>query len=414
MKRKHPHLCFVIMPFEDGMKRIYTDAIRSACEQAKFDVLRSDDLDGPYNIHRNIIQYIFSSDVVIADLTQWNPNVFYEMGVAHAIGNKTIMIIRDGEELPFDIVNYQCIKYSTADGGMKALQAKLEKSLRAFDDWRTHPTNPVQLHKPHDAFVVASEMLALRKLLSEKEQQLRHSIARAEHDKLKAELQKIEKALQAKEKALLQAGTDLQKTKDELAAKSSQLEQALERLYNLKENNTETPPRRKASLALRSTPSGNLSEDAVKTMLKKYDFFCAEGRHWSNPAGKGIAHDYQLQQDKQVVFDAATGLYWQQGGSSKTITFRAAGKYIDELNSDKFAGFDDWRLPTLEEAMSLMEREKKNGDLYIDPIFAAAQGYIWTEDRWYPAGLVCSVFFFNGKCFNSNVNLNRFVRAVRS
>ena len=112
MKRKHDKLCFVIMPFQDEMKHIYTEVVKPACERAQFDALRADDLIGPYNIHRNIIRYIFDSDVIVADLTKWNPNVFYEMGVAHAIANKTIMMIREGEELPFDIVNYQCLKYT--------------------------------------------------------------------------------------------------------------------------------------------------------------------------------------------------------------------------------------------------------------------------------------------------------------
>src|SRR5574342_357484 len=92
--------CFVLMPFSDDLKSVYWSAIKPACDQTGFRALRVDELKGPFNIHREIIQNIFRSEVVIADLTTWNPNVFYEMGVAHALGNKTIMIIQKQDKLP--------------------------------------------------------------------------------------------------------------------------------------------------------------------------------------------------------------------------------------------------------------------------------------------------------------------------
>ncbi|MCI0443939.1 hypothetical protein L0152_12095 [bacterium] len=115
MPTENQKLCFVLMPFHTGMKQVYTDAIKPACEKANFKPLRADELIGPYNIHRDIIKYIFSSDVIIADLTGWNPNVFYEMGVAHTLDNKTMMIIQEGEKLPFDIGNYRCIYYEPTE-----------------------------------------------------------------------------------------------------------------------------------------------------------------------------------------------------------------------------------------------------------------------------------------------------------
>ena len=56
---------------------------------------------------------------------------------------------------------------------------------------------------------------------------------------------------------------------------------------------------------------------------------------------------------------------WQQSGSSERMQFEDAKKWITELNLKGFAGFNDWRLPTLEEAMSLMEPEQKNGNNWI-------------------------------------------------
>ena len=73
MPRKKKRLCFVLMPFKDEMKDVYWSAIKPACEEAGYRNLRVDELKGPFNIHRKIIEYIFISDAIISDLTEWNP-----------------------------------------------------------------------------------------------------------------------------------------------------------------------------------------------------------------------------------------------------------------------------------------------------------------------------------------------------
>ena len=91
------------MPFSEERKEVYTYGIKPACERAGFNPVRSDELKGSFNIHRKIIEHIYESDAVVTDLTDQNPNVFYEMGVAHTIANKTILIVQQKEDLPFDI-----------------------------------------------------------------------------------------------------------------------------------------------------------------------------------------------------------------------------------------------------------------------------------------------------------------------
>ncbi|MDZ7360912.1 MAG: DUF1566 domain-containing protein [candidate division KSB1 bacterium] len=160
---------------------------------------------------------------------------------------------------------------------------------------------------------------------------------------------------------------------------------------------------------LRSQPMSILKDDYVKFTLKQLDFF---GGHRHNK-GKGIAHQYELHEKDgaKLVIDHATGLMWQQSGSPMSITYADAEEYIRELNGKRFAGYDDWRLPTLEEAMSLME-PTKHGVFYIHPIFDWTQRWIWTADKE-SAGVAWVALFSIGKCSTSNVASSSFVRAVR-
>ncbi len=150
-------------------------------------------------------------------------------------------------------------------------------------------------------------------------------------------------------------------------------------------------------------------------MLKQLDFFCAENdwnKEWSNPNGNGLQNDFELQQDGKVVYDRSTGLMWERSGSGM-LKFANGEEHIQTLRKDHFAGYYDWRLPTLEEAMSLMESMKLNGDLYIDSNFDDEQKWIWTADEL-RAGLVWVVSFDNGYCsFGSRDNLFCAARAVR-
>ena len=102
-----------------------------------------------------------------------------------------------------------------------------------------------------------------------------------------------------------------------------------------------------------------------------------------------INHDYNPKAIKgdKVVVDNATGLMWHQSGSDdKMDWYEAQKKWIKKLNKGSwlnkggYAGYQDWRLPTLEEAASLLEPNKRDG-LYIDPVFSRRQDGCWTGDR---------------------------------
>ena len=95
-----------------------------------------------------------------------------------------------------------------------------------------------------------------------------------------------------------------------------------------------------------------------------------------------ISHDYEVNiiEDSKVVIDHATGLMWHQSGSFKNMSWKRAKKWVTKLNEKGYAGFTDWRLPTLEEAISLLEPSEKNGNQFIDPAFDKTQSSVWTCD----------------------------------
>lgn len=151
--------------------------------------------------------------------------------------------------------------------------------------------------------------------------------------------------------------------------------------------------------------------DAVHKLLKHNNFFDST----KNKQGTGCIHLYEKETvaGDTVALDYASGLMWQQSGSDR-LNYKKAEEYIKKLNRDKFAGFNDWRLPTLEETMSLMERERLVGLLYINPVFDEKQSWIWTSDIKERASLAWSVSFSRGDCLNFDVGSGYYVRAIRS
>jgi len=163
---------------------------------------------------------------------------------------------------------------------------------------------------------------------------------------------------------------------------------------------------------LRSKPLKNIPVSAVKRMIKEKNFY----ERNKNRNGTGIQHKYELKNvgNDWVVTDAATGLMWQQAGSQEKLNYDAAKAYVKELNDQKFAGFNDWRLPTLEETMSLMETEEINDKLYIAKIFDKKQKFIWTTDT-HSASRARFVDFYYGYCGRDLVDYDGYyARVVRS
>lgn len=124
------NLCFVLMPLDEEMHFIYEDHIRIVVESEDVSCLRADEIAGTNMITWDIWEKINRSRFLIADLTGKNPNVFYEVGVAHALGKEVILLTQTMDDVPFDLKSLRCIIYSRTPRGMKKMESKLRETIK--------------------------------------------------------------------------------------------------------------------------------------------------------------------------------------------------------------------------------------------------------------------------------------------
>lgn len=153
-----------------------------------------------------------------------------------------------------------------------------------------------------------------------------------------------------------------------------------------------------------------LSVQEVKRMVVDKQFF---DKYWKQDGGFRNIYKLVSIDRFDVVRDDATQLMWYRSGSKDFLTLPEARTWIAELNYIKYAGYSDWRLPTLEEALSLMENVKMNGSLYIDPKFDSWQWCILTGDLLDESHSWLVAFSGRVDWSSSNVSIN-YVRPVRS
>jgi len=99
-----------------------------------------------------------------------------------------------------------------------------------------------------------------------------------------------------------------------------------------------------------------------------------------------------------TVADWSSGLLWQQVGSHESLDYEKAKDYVRGLNHKEFAGYNDWRLPTVSELLSLVEKSVQSHGLYINPIFDTSKSWCWSADKIKSSsGRAWSVGFHNGQ-----------------
>lgn len=134
---------FVIMPFQEEFFEMYEMLKIEFAEDYEF--TNAGEEGNQQNILRDIIEPIYRADVVIADLTGLNPNVMYELGVAHTFNKKTIVITKDDlSTLPFDLKQYRAKDYSVHFKKFAELLEYLKVNMDGAVDGRVSYSNPVK------------------------------------------------------------------------------------------------------------------------------------------------------------------------------------------------------------------------------------------------------------------------------
>jgi hypothetical protein len=140
-----------------------------------------------------------------------------------------------------------------------------------------------------------------------------------------------------------------------------------------------------------------------------------EEQDWGFYGHSTIRHQYELRSIvyDEVVVDNTTGLMWHQNGSERFKDKDKISEWIYNLNLNGYAGYKDWRLPTVEEAASLLEPNQNFSDMYVDNVFDKKQPWIWTGDSYGDdAAWVMSACY--GSIFWNKFDEYFSLRAVRS
>ena len=163
-------------------------------------------------------------------------------------------------------------------------------------------------------------------------------------------------------------------------------------------------------VVLRWKAREGLSPAEVNGFLRGQNVFDAHRR----PNGAGIRHGYEMFEARNgsLVRDRTTCLTWQRQGSTKALKWPEAEAYVAECNDEGFGGLDGWRLPTIEEAATLLE---PSGTFrFVSSVFDFQQSWIWTADKSTAHGSVWYVSFIEGCCGSIGMFAKCFARAVRS
>lgn len=132
--------CFVISPIgnEESETRKHADKvfrhiIAPVCESTGFEPIRVDKLDRTDTITQTIIEALNSAELVIADITGHNPNVFYEMGYRASTGRPIIHLRSKSEDIPFDVAGIRAFDYDLSDlDSVEEVKSRLSKTIKAI------------------------------------------------------------------------------------------------------------------------------------------------------------------------------------------------------------------------------------------------------------------------------------------
>jgi hypothetical protein len=185
-------LCFVIGPIGEptGEKRhadwLLDGIIKPTFQQSfpDYRVQRADEIMQQGNISTQVINRLFEADLVIADMSLQNANAFYELAIRHMKRLPTIHMIRDGEEIPFDVFPYRAVHFNYTDpkdlaAAKASLRSAVEEIIKegfVVENPITHARGQLELQHATPAMkVLAEEVEAVKVRLNAVENETKRS-----------------------------------------------------------------------------------------------------------------------------------------------------------------------------------------------------------------------------------------------
>lgn len=145
-------VCFIVSPIgREGseihlrFKEVLDYMIKPAIESSslKLRIIRADDINRTGSFIKDILEHLYGAYIVIVDLTDQNPNVFYELGVRHSISPRTILIAQNLDDIPSDLREYRTIIYNTSAKGGYDFKNKIHEVINDIKKEPQRPDNPV-------------------------------------------------------------------------------------------------------------------------------------------------------------------------------------------------------------------------------------------------------------------------------
>lgn len=118
-----------MMPFDKSFDKVY-ESIQIASKNLSLECKRADVIWENQSIIQDVVSLIDRSCIVVCDCTGRNPNVFYEVGIAHTLGREVILITQADNDIPFDLQHIRYLKYLNNSEGLTALTKSLEKRMK--------------------------------------------------------------------------------------------------------------------------------------------------------------------------------------------------------------------------------------------------------------------------------------------
>jgi len=125
-------VCFIVMPFSiESLNIVYEDFVRpTLVDRCRLRPERGDDVFGSNVIMDDITKSIRKARLIIADLTGRNPNVFYEVGIAHALNKQVLLMTQSIDDVPFDLRHRRALVYEYSPRGCKKLERDLYENVQ--------------------------------------------------------------------------------------------------------------------------------------------------------------------------------------------------------------------------------------------------------------------------------------------